>query len=71
MLRPPSKREKRRSTNARYQARVKADRMTVVVEIGPELIDVLVRGKYLAPKEAFTRQEIGEALTRAVALMRG
>jgi hypothetical protein len=47
-------------------------RGTAIVENGPETIDVLVRGRYLpADREAFTRAEIGEALTRMVASERG
>ena len=41
------------------------------MENGPETIDVLVRGRYLpADREAFTRAEIGEALSRMVASVR-
>jgi hypothetical protein len=51
---------------------VKAGRRTALVEYDEATIDVLVRGRYLpADREAFTRAEIGEALTRMVASVRG
>jgi hypothetical protein len=72
LRRPPSKKQKRAAYNARHRERVRAGRRTAVVEYGPETIDVLVRGRYLpADREAFTRAEIGAALTRMVQSVRG
>jgi hypothetical protein len=72
LRRPPTKKQKRAANNARYQARVKAGRRTALVEYDDAVIDVLVKGRYLsADREAFTRAEIGEALTRMVAWVRG
>ena len=68
----PSRKDKRAAYNRAHRARAKAGRGTAIVEYGPETIDVLVRGHYLpADREAFTRAEIGEALTRMVASVRG
>jgi hypothetical protein len=71
LRRPPSRKDKRAAYNRAHRARVKAGRGTAIVEYGPETIDVLVRGHYLpADREAFTRAEIGEALSRMVASVR-
>jgi hypothetical protein len=71
LKRPPGKKEKRAAYNARHRARVKAGRRTALVEYDDATIDVLVRGRYLpADREAFTRREIGAALTRMVASVR-
>ena len=72
LRRPPSKKQKRAVYNRAHRARLRAGVSTALVEYGPEVVDVLVRGRYLpADREAFTRQEIGEALTRMVASVRG
>ena len=72
LRRPPSKQQKRALYNRRHRERAKTGRGTVIVEYGPETIDVLVQGRYLpADREAFTRAEIGDALTRMVASVRG
>ena len=72
LRRPPSKQQKRAAYNRAHRARMKAGVRTALVEYGPEVIDVLVRGRYLpADREAFTRAEIGDALTRMVASVRG
>jgi len=68
LRRPPSKQQKRAAYNRAHRARMKAGRRTALVEYDDATIDVLVRGRYLpADREAFTRTEIGEALTRTVA----
>jgi hypothetical protein len=72
LRRPPSKKQKRAAYNARHRARVKAGRRTALVEYDDATINVLVRGPYLpADCEEFTRAEIGAALTRMVASVRG
>jgi hypothetical protein len=72
LKRPPSKKQKRAAYNARHRARVKAGRRTVLVEYDDRVIGVLVQGHYLpADREEFTRAEIGAALTRMVASVRG
>jgi hypothetical protein len=69
--RPSSRKDKRAAYNARHRARIKAGRRTALVEYDDATIDVLVRGHYLpADREAFTRAEIGDALTRMVASVR-
>jgi hypothetical protein len=71
MRRRPLSKKQRALYNARHRARVKACRRTALVEYDDATINVLVRGRYLpADREAFTRAEIGEALTRMVASVR-
>jgi len=72
LRRPPSKQQKRAAYNARHRARMKPGVRTCLVEWDDATVDLLVRGRYLpADREAFTRAEIGEALTRMVASVRG
>ena len=71
LRRPPSKKQKRAAYNRAHRDRVKAGRRTTLVEYDDATIDVLVRGRYLAPKECYSRSEIGAALTRMVASVRG
>jgi hypothetical protein len=42
----------------------------VVVEYGPQQIVVLVRGRWLEPKETCTRDEIQDAMNRVIASIR-
>jgi len=72
LRRPPSKKQKRALYNRRHRERVRTGRRTALVEYDDAVIDVLVRGRYLpADREAFTRAEIGEALSKMVASVRG
>jgi hypothetical protein len=54
----------RAQRKARYRQRQRDGRMTVTVEIGSEVVDLLVRTGWLPQREVHDRREIAEAVTR-------
>jgi len=68
LQRPPSSRpsaaERRHARKARYRQLVKQGRMCVTIQIGPERVDMLIRYRWLEPRETYDQCEIAEAVRR-------
>ncbi|MGV7215036.1 hypothetical protein [Bradyrhizobium sp. UFLA05-112] len=60
----PSKAERRRARKARYRQRQRDGVMTAQIEVGSQVIDLLVRTGWLPPREVHDRREISEAIAR-------
>jgi hypothetical protein len=64
LRRPPSSKQKRALYNHAHRARVKAGLRTCLVEWDGATVDLLIRANLLTPREAHTRAEIGNAISR-------
>jgi hypothetical protein len=60
-------RRSRRDRFARYRARRRNGRMAVTVELGPEVLDMLIRAHWLEERHAGDRMAIGQAIARMLA----
>jgi hypothetical protein len=56
--------ELRRARDRRWRRREAAGRCCVTVEIDDAVVDLLVRARWLEPREVFTRAELAGAITR-------
>jgi hypothetical protein len=53
--------------NRRYRARLKRGLITVPVEIGPEVVDLLVKARWLPELDLHSRAEFGAAIAAMLA----
>ena len=65
--RPPSRRERNTMRVRRHRQRQRDHRMAVTVEVGAELIDLMVRTGWLERRDVHTRDQIARALSAMVA----
>lgn len=62
-----SMRERHAARMRRYRHRQRDGRMVLTIEIGVELVDLMVRTGWLEPRDCHERDEIARALTAMVA----
>ena len=67
MLDRPARRERHAIRMRRHRQRQAAGRMAVTVEVGAELVDLMVRTGWLPPRDCHTRDQIARALSAMVA----
>jgi hypothetical protein len=61
-----TRQEARRRRDARHRARVRAGVRIAPVEYGGELLDFLIKTRWLLPEDASDARKVGSAITAAM-----